>query len=122
MLCVRGICAQIRPQDWTQREIWIKNTFSDAFVVTGLFGYRLEPCQDMFSFSSIPLLGPWWLVCWHSLSFSFGDRAREMKNDGAIGSEIRLPDLPDLNLEARGICNVHRNPYRMFAHFSRQRG
>ncbi len=56
-------------------------------VVAGLFGYRLEPCQDMFSFSSVPLLYPWWVVCWHSLLF-FSDKAREMKNDGAIESEI----------------------------------
>ncbi len=83
------------------------------YVVIGLFGYRLEPCRDKFSFSSVPLLCPWWVVCWRSLLF-FKDRAREKKNDGAIGSEIRHPNLSDLNSEVRNVCIVHRKPYCVF--------
>ncbi len=60
-------------------------------------------------------------MCWHSLLF-FGDEAREMKNDSAIGSEIRLPDLPDLNAEVHGGLACIEIRATCFAHFLRHLG
>ncbi len=40
----------------------------------------------------------------------FLDRARKMVNGKAIGSEIRLTDLPEWEFEGLGIRSVHRNP------------